>query len=110
MVNGLLWSVGVVDFQSIPLCAHIVAHRLKRLGGLTGQQGRRLGIAVNALAYEVVGSEIADFENGVGHDVGHGYKLAVVLLRTDGLFFLAVFAGEYQCSTEQTAGGGHSQN
>ena len=90
VVHGLLRTVGIVDFQPVALFHHVVADGAQAVGGHTGEQGDGGLVAVDAGAHEVVGAEVADFENGIGHGVRQIDKLAVVLRRY--LFFFRMGA------------------
>ena len=70
VVNGHLWTISVVDFQAVAQLDDIVTNSAEAVGCLFGEQGSWFQIAVNAVAHEVVGAEVADFQNGIGHDIG----------------------------------------
>ena len=80
VVDTLLWPVGIVDFQAITLLAYVVADGPQTVGSSPCQQCRRLLVAVDALAYEVVGAVVANLQNGIRHGVGEHYKLARIVL------------------------------
>ncbi len=79
MVDGLLGAIGIVDFQPVALLAQVVADGAETVGSLLRKQGRGLQIAVDTLAHEVVGAEIANLEDGVGHGISQGDKLTAVV-------------------------------
>ena len=83
VVDALLRTVGIVDFQAVALLHHVVAHCPECLGGLPCEQGRGLLVAVDALSHEIVGAVVANLQDGIGHGVGQGDELAVVLRRAD---------------------------
>ena len=83
VVHALLRTVGIIDLQTIAQGLHVVAHGTQAVGSHTGEQGRRLLVAVDATAHEIVGAEIAYLEDGIGHHIGEGHKLAVVVGRAD---------------------------
>ena len=97
VVNALLRTVGIVDFQAVALLSHVVAHLLQCCCGLLGKQGRGLLVAVDALAHEVVGAEVAYLQYGVGHGIGKGDELAAVVGGTEGSLVVAVGAACEQC-------------
>ena len=47
----------------------------------TGKQGRGLQISVDAGSHEIIGAEIADLEDGIGHGIRQGNKLTGILSR-----------------------------
>ena len=85
MVNALLRTVSIVDFQAIALFLHVVAHGLQAVCSLFRHQCSRLQIPVNTVAHEVVCAEIADFQNRIRHGVGQCDKLSCVFSRRDNL-------------------------
>ena len=89
---GLLRAVGIIYLQSVALCLHVVADCLQRVGSRLGQKRNGLFVTVNALTCEVVGAEIAYFENDVRHHVRQRHKLAVVVSRADGNSSVLLFA------------------
>ena len=70
VVYGALRPVGVENLDAVALGHQIVAHLLECGGGLFGKQGGGLLIAVYAFSNEIIGAEIADFQNGVRHHIG----------------------------------------
>ena len=67
MVNRTLWTVSIVDFQSVTQFLEVIAHGTKTIRRTTGKQCGGLFVAINAGAHEVVSAVIANFENGIRH-------------------------------------------
>ena len=74
MGDSPLRTVCVVYFQAEALFHDIVADFLERFGGLDCQQRRGPFIAVNAVADEIVGRVVADFQYGVRHGLGKSHE------------------------------------
>ena len=104
MVHAFLGPVGIVDLEPVTFGDDLVADGLQRLGGLAGQERRRLLVAVDAVSHEVVGPEIADFQDGVRHDIGDEDKVTAVFGRGDGFLFPA--AGEDAAEKKENGGPG----
>ncbi len=96
VVDGTLGTVGVVDFEAVALGHEVVVDGAKAVGSLAGEQGGGLEVAVDAGADEVVGAEVADFEDGVGNSVGEGDEGLAVVGRTEG-FILILRAAREEC-------------
>ena len=79
VVDAPLRTVGIVYLQSETERLDVVADGTQAIGGTARQQGGRLQIAVDAVTHEVVGAEVAYFQNGIGHGVSQVDKLALVL-------------------------------
>ena len=61
---------------------------------MAGEQGGGLLVAVDAGSDEVVGAEIADFEDGVGDGIGEVDELAAVVGGADGGLVVVAAGGE----------------
>ena len=100
VVDGFLRTVGIVDFQTVALSHDVVAHGSQGLCSLPGEQGRRLLVAVDALAHEVVRAEVTYLEDGIGNGIGQGDELAVVVGRgkdCGGITFALDGGGVFTC-------------
>ena len=89
MVHSLLGAVGIVNLQSVTQCHYIITHCLQAVGSYLGKQSRRFQVSVNPCSYEVIGSEITDFQNSIRHSICQGYELTGILREFGfGIFFL----------------------
>ena len=79
VVDGLLWTVGIVNLQAVALFHDVVAHGTQAVCRPFRQQRCRLFVAVNALAYKVICSEIANLQNGIGHRIRQRHKLTCIV-------------------------------
>ena len=89
VVDGALRAVSVVDLEAVALGHDVVADGAQAVGGLAGEQGGGLLVAVDAGADEVVGAVVADFQDGVGHGVGEVDEVARVVWFRRGVVFAA---------------------
>ncbi len=76
VVHAALGTIGVIDLDAIAVTPEVVARGTQAVGSLTGHQRHGLLIAVDPCTHKVVGAEIADFEDGIGDDIGNVDKLA----------------------------------
>ena len=97
VVNALLRTIGIVDFQAIAQLDDIVAYGLQAIGSLAGDECRRLLVAINTFTHEVISTEISDFQYGIGHHVSNGHELAGIVGHTDYRAFLRV-SGADRCT------------
>ena len=106
VVDALLRTVGIVDFQAIALLDNIVADGLQTVSSLTGEQSGGFLVAVDAASHKIVGAKVADFQNHVGHDVGKCHKLAGIVGRNDGGVLFGA-GGQHAGAAEDEDGGHH---
>ena len=106
MVNALLRTVGIVDFQAIALFLHVVAHGLQAISSLFCHQRSWLQISVDTVAHEVVSAEISNLQNGIRHGIGQRYKLSCVFSRGDNLRIAFCATGVKEHNTAEGKDGG----
>ena len=82
MVDSTLRPVSVVDLEPVTPGLYVVADFLQRSGRFTGIKHHRLQIAVHPRSDEIVGSEVARFDDGIGHDIGEVDESAAVHFRS----------------------------
>ena len=100
VVNTFLRTIGIVDFQPITQLNYVIAHGLQAVCSLTGKQCRRLLVAVNARSHEVVCAVVANLQDGIGHHVGEGYKLAGIVRRADCRVIVVAARGQHRCAAD----------
>ena len=81
VIHSHLRAVGIEDFQPVAQFHHFLAHGLQTVRSLPGNQCDRFLIATDTLTHEVVGAEVADFQDGIGHHIGEVHEGAVILGR-----------------------------
>ena len=94
MVDGALGTVGVENLEPVSETDDIVADRFQAVRGLPGQEGGRFQITVDPVPDEIIGAEIADLEDCIGHDVGEGDESAGVRFGCDGSIPFPLTGGE----------------
>ena len=79
MIDGLLWTVGIVYLETVSLLNDIITHGTKCLCSLFRKQGRGLLIPVDAVSHKVVCTIIADLHYGIRNGIGKHYERTRVL-------------------------------
>ena len=104
MVDGTLGTVGVIDFDAVPLLDELVADSLQAVGGFLCHQGRGLLVTVNPGADEVVGTEITYLQNGIRHHVGDIHKTGRTLLDGSEDFLGPIAGNRHQATNDYEDG------
>jgi len=75
VVDSLLRTVGVVNLQAVALLHEVVTDGLEAVGSLAREKCRGLLVAVDAGTHKVIGAEVTDFEDDIGHHIGNVDKI-----------------------------------
>ena len=106
MVYTHLRTVGIIDFQAIALCFHVVADGTEGLGCLFRQQRGGLQITVDALAHEIIGAIVSYLEDGIRHGIGEVCKLTAVFGGRHGgqLLVVGTAVGRHHAADDEDGG------